>query len=301
MTVAKAYLIDASIYFFRHYFALPDNWHSTEGYATNGVQGYTNWLLTLLQKQQPRYVATAHDESLGTGFRHQLFPAYKANRALPDEALEFQLRASREVAEILGVAHFASHSHEADDIIGTLANLARSNRCEPVIISRDKDLTQLLQPGECMWDFGSSEANDRAHYEAKLGIGLPQMADYLALVGDPTDNIPGVPGIGPKTAVALLNHFADIDTLLANLDQLLNLPIRGASGIAQKLAPLEKQLQLTRQLTAIHCDAPLGVEESQFDRALQWQGVDHKRFEDFCHRMGLGRQLLMRAGRLNGT
>ncbi|MDM3872625.1 5'-3' exonuclease H3TH domain-containing protein [Porticoccus sp. W117] len=288
------YLIDASIYIFRSYFALPDNWHSEEGWPTNAVQGYASWLLTLLEKRQPQYLAAAHDESLGSGFRHQTYPDYKANRALPDEALEFQLNACRELADLLGIAHFASSSHEADDIIGTLAEQGRNEGFSPVILSRDKDLAQLLQPGELMWDFPNNEPKGLEQLQAEFGVQLSQLADYLALTGDAIDNIPGVPGIGPKTAAAILQSFASIDDIFANTDQLSALPIRGAASLADKLAPYKEQLQITRQLTTIRCDAPLEFDTQQ----LQWKGIDYPAFESFCQQIGLARQLLVRAAKL---
>ena len=294
----KLYLIDASIYIFRHYFALPDNWHSDEGWPTNAVQGYASWLLTLLQQQQPEYIAVANDESLGTGLRHQLYPEYKANRALPDEALAFQLRACGELNNLFGIPQFASDSHEADDIIGTLATYGRSQDLQPVIISRDKDLLQLLQAGEQMWDFPNGDAKGVEQLHEELGIQPSQMADYLALVGDTIDNIPGVPGIGPKTVSTLLQGYKDIDAIFTNMDQLASLPVRGAKSLANKLAPCQEQLQLTCKLTTIYCDAPLGFEAAEIGERLRWRGIDISEFEDFCQRMGLGRQLLSRAKKL---
>ncbi|MGS2722241.1 5'-3' exonuclease [Porticoccus sp. GXU_MW_L64] len=294
MSRTSLYLIDASIYIFRSYFALPDNWHSEQGWPSNAVQGYANWLLTLLQRQHPQYLVAAHDESLGTGFRHQLFPDYKANRALPDETLAFQLNACRELNDLLGITHLASHSHEADDIIGTLAEFGRQQGLRPIILSRDKDLAQLLQAGEQLWDFPSGDAKGVQQLEEGFGVRLSQLPDYLALVGDSIDNIPGVPGIGPKTAVALLQQFEDIEAIFTNLDTLATVPVRGAASLGGKLEHCKAQLQLTRQLTTIRCDAPLELEPDM----LNWRGIDYPAFAGFCQRMGLDKRLLIRAKKL---
>ena len=288
------YLVDASIYIFRSYFALPDNWHSDNGWPTSAVYGYTNWLLKLLEQQNPQYLAAAYDESLGSGFRHRLCPAYKANRELPDEALAFQLDACREVAQWLGIAAFASDEYEADDLLGTLAALCRSQGCRPVILSRDKDLAQLLQGGEMLWDFGSAEPRGVAELEAVFGVPLSRLADYLALIGDAVDNIPGVPGIGAKTAAAIFQRFTSVDELLGNLDNLAALPVRGAKTLAAKIEPYREQLLLARQLTEVCCNAPLATTPAQ----LQWQGVDLQGFAGFCNRMGLGDAVVRRAAAL---
>ena len=151
------YLIDASIYIFRHYFGLPDNWHSQDGYSTQAVYGYLKFLLSFIEEESPEYIAAAFDESLGNCFRNQIYPAYKANRVLPDEALAFQLNACVEVTGILGITGLASDTHEADDIIGTLAKRGRQmNGRQIIVVSRDKDLMQLVGANDVIWDFGQA-------------------------------------------------------------------------------------------------------------------------------------------------
>ena len=206
----QALLIDSPIYIFRSYFSLPENWHSLEPkFSTNAVYGFTGFLLDLLRRQQPEYIFCAFDESLGTGFRHQLCVDYKANRELPDDALAFQLNACRQLCRVLGVVEMASADFEADDLIGSMASVVRGNNVQPVIVSRDKDLMQLVEGQDLYWDFGKSSAKGQPELEAELDLGCGQMADYLALVGDTSDNIKGVPGIGSKTAKQLLSHFSD--------------------------------------------------------------------------------------------
>ena len=137
-------LIDASIYIFRYYFAMPDRWFSEKkGWSTAAVYGFTTFLIQLLQ-QQPLRIAACFDESLGSCFRNDIFPAYKSSRVLPDECLAFQLSACREVSELLGLACFSSDRYEADDLLASLyQDLKRSPRPIAVLTS-DKDLGQLL-------------------------------------------------------------------------------------------------------------------------------------------------------------
>ena len=196
-----------------------------------------------------------------------------------------------------GLPVFASAKYEADDIVGTLAQISRRVGLQPLILSRDKDLAQLLQNDEQMWDFGSAEPRSIAELEAAFGVPLTRLPDYLALVGDAIDSIPGVPGIGAKTAAAILQKYNNVTELLANLDSLAELPIRGAATLAGKIEPYREQLQMARQLTEICCQVPLAVEASQ----LRWQGVSGDDFADFCKRMGLGTRLIARAEALNKT
>lgn len=118
----QALLIDSSIYIFKSYFTLPEKWHADDtGYSTHALYGFANFLLELLKKQQPQFIFCAFDESLQTGFRHQLCPNYKINRELPDEALAFQLNACRQLCRVLGITEMASNQYEADDLLGAMA------------------------------------------------------------------------------------------------------------------------------------------------------------------------------------
>ncbi|MEZ5530055.1 MAG: 5'-3' exonuclease H3TH domain-containing protein [Porticoccaceae bacterium] len=290
--MAPLYLIDAYIYIFRPYFALPERWHSGEGYPTQAVYGYLGFLLNLLEQQQPDYIAAAFDESLGSCFRNDIYPDYKANRVLPDEGLAFQLKACAEVTHLLGIAGLASDSHEADDIIGTLACKGRADGHPVMVVSRDKDLAQLLRDGDSIWDFGQGEPRDRAEIKRQLGVWPEQLADYLALVGDPVDNIPGVPGVGPKTAAAMLSHFGTLDAVLAAGERLLELPVRGAASLEAKIMEHRDRIKIARRLTAIAEDAPVQA------GSLRRQAPALDELREFCRRMGFGEGYFKRAARL---
>ena len=288
----QALLIDSSIYIFRSYFALPENWHASESqYPTHAVYGFTGFLLDILRQKQPDYLFCAFDESLGSGFRHQLCADYKANRELPDDALAFQLNACRQLCRVLGISEMASNMFEADDLIGGVATKVREASAQPVIVSRDKDLTQLIQEGDLYWDFGKSQPKNQVELEAQLELGCGQMADYLALIGDSSDNIAGVPGVGAKTARQLLSHFPGVDAIVEHLDQLQDLPIRGAKKLADKLDTHRDQLFLSRQLATIVTD----IDEAPSLPEISWQGIYQDGFDIFCEEMGFGSAFAARA------
>ena len=279
----QALLIDSSIYIFKSYFSLPAKWHAEDSqHTTQAVYGFTNFLLDLLKKQQPTYIFCAFDESLKTGFRHQLCSNYKINRELPDEALAFQLNACRQLCRVLGITEMASNQYEADDLLGAMATEVRKAGIQPVIITRDKDLTQIIQEGDLYWDIGKSQPKDVTQLEQDLGVGCHQMADYLALVGDSSDSIAGVPGVGPKTARELLSWMPSVEHIINNSDQLGDLPIRGAAKLSDKIANNQQQLLLSRQLATIVTD----IDEIPSCDNIQWQGVYQDAFALFTDEMG---------------
>ena len=293
----QAYLIDSSIYIFRSYFTLPENWQALDsGHPTHAVYGFTAFLLDMLRSKNPEHLFCAFDESLRSGFRHQLCPDYKANRELPDEALAFQLNACRQLCRVLGVAEMASATYEADDLIGAVAKNTRLANGQPVVVTRDKDLMQLIETEDLFWDFGKAPPKTQRQVEKDLEIGCQQMADFLALTGDSSDNIAGVPGVGAKTAKQLLLHFPDIDAILDHLDQLQDLPIRGASKLADKIDSHREQLALARQLTTIYTD----IDEAPKLEQIAWQGINLDAFDLFCEEMGFAGKFHDRAKQLRG-
>ncbi|UVW34051.1 flap endonuclease [SAR92 clade bacterium H455] len=291
----QAYLIDSSIYIFRSYFTLPENWQALDsGHSTHAVYGFTAFLLDMLRNKNPEHLFCAFDESLRSGFRHQLCPDYKANRELPDEALAFQLNACRQLCRVLGVAEMASETYEADDLIGAVAKNTRLANAQPVVVTRDKDLMQLIEAEDLFWDFGKAAPKTQRQVERDLEIGCQQMADFLALTGDSSDNIAGVPGVGAKTAKQLLLHFPDIDAILDHLDQLQDLPIRGASKLADKIDNHREQLLLARQLTTIYTD----IKDAPSLEQIAWQGINLDAFDLFCEEMGFAGKFHDRAKQL---
>jgi len=249
------FLVDASVYIFRAWFSYPDDLLDADGRPANAVHGFATFLCQLLERARPRHIGVAFDESLASSFRNRIYPPYKANREPPPPALERQMKSCRRLAEAMGMANYASDIYEADDLIGSLAAQLRPHGFRTAIVSRDKDLSQLLVQGDLLWDF----ANDRkVHFEQvreRYGAEPGQIADLLALAGDAVDNIPGVPGIGRKSAEALLAAFGSLDGVYAHLDEVPGLSLRGAKRVQGLLAEHRDQAYLSRRLTEISLEA----------------------------------------------
>lgn len=288
------YLVDASVYIFRAWFSMPDSIRDPRGAPVQAVYGFTRFLAELLARERPRYIACAFDESLTSSFRNRMYPPYKANRDLPPAELEWQLKACQRAARALGVQTFASRRYEADDIIGTLASRFRTRARSITIVTRDKDLAQLVQSGDTFWDYASDERHDVASLQRKLGVHPRQVPELLGLAGDAVDNIPGVPGIGIKTAAALLQAFEDIDAIYANLERVAAMPIRGAKGVAARLASHHDMALLSRQLATVHCDVPLNVSLQQ----LRWEKPNARRIARLFNELGFGTVLREQVARL---
>lgn len=260
MTV-PVYLIDASIYIFQAHFSPQFQVWSRRSEDRSAFAGFARFLLRFLQVTSAQKLAVAFDESLFTGFRHQLYPDYKSNRVLPDDNLARQLKACVSLCQVLGIAAYGSRQYEADDIIGTLSASVRRQQTaaqtEPVVIvTRDKDLSQLLARDEdCVWDFNAGVRRHRQDIFARYGIWPEQFPCFLGLTGDSIDCIPGVPGIGPVAARHLLQHFADLDTLFPHLEMIPGLGFRGARRCRQLLEEHQEQALLSRQLaTIVSCE-----------------------------------------------
>ncbi len=254
------YLVDASVYVFRAYYSMPPDMRDREGRPVHALFGFARFLGDLIERAVPRYLAVAFDESLTRSFRNRIYPAYKANREAPPPDLAWQFGLCREFCELLGVRQFASADYEADDIMGTLAVRCRAAGLKATLVTRDKDLAQIVREGDVFWDYAG---NARFHYgeiAERFGVAPERFADYLALTGDSVDNVPGVPGIGPKTAAALLREFVSLEEIYDNLDALAGLGVRGASKLAARLALHRDAAYLARRLTAIACDMPLEFE-----------------------------------------
>lgn len=278
-------LIDASVYIFRAWHSLPDSLSTAAGEPANAVYGFGDFLAGLLAAARPRAVAVAFDESLETSFRNEIYPAYKGNRESAPPELKAQIAHCQTLAEALGAAVLVSSRYEADDLIGSL--LARA-RAPAAIVSSDKDLAQLLRPGDVLWDYARGVRYDPAGVRERFGVACGQMRDYLALAGDPVDNIPGVAGVGPKTAAFLLGVYADLDALYADLGGVASLTgLRGAAGIAARLEAGRDDAFMSRELATIVRDAPLPATADD----LTWRRPAAAAVEAWCDGLGLGGRL----------
>jgi 5'-3' exonuclease len=259
MRSGVVYYIDASYFIFRAYQSLPPDMVDGDGNSTHALYGFARFLSDLLEQIRPERIAIAFDKSLRseTSFRNAIYPAYKANRDAAPADLERQFGLCREFCRHMGLAEFASAEYEADDIIGTLAARSRAAGLRNVLVTRDKDLSQLIRDGDVFWDY---TGNTRYHYHdigPRFGAIPELIADFLALTGDSVDNIPGVPGVGKKTAAELFAVFGSLDELYANIDRVPSLKLRGAAAIAARLRVHKEAAYLARRLTGIVCDMPL--------------------------------------------
>ncbi|MEY3338777.1 MAG: hypothetical protein RL245_1769 [Pseudomonadota bacterium] len=288
------YLVDASVYVFRAYYSLPPDMLDREGNPVHALFGFARFLGDLLERAKPRYLAVAFDESLATSFRNRIDPAYKANRDPAPPDLKLQFERCREFCRHVGVADFGSGEYEADDIIGTLHTRFRAEGMPATVVTRDKDLAQLIREGDIYWNYTDNQRLTYREIEPHFGVVPERYADYLALTGDAVDNIRGVPGVGPKTAAALLRDFVSLEELYDNLDAVAQLPIRGAAKLPEKLARHREDAFLARRLTEIVRDMPLQVDRE----GLRPQRPDLDSLSAFFDRQNFGPTLRKQSERL---
>jgi 5'-3' exonuclease len=258
----RVYLIDASIYIFRAWFSVPDSMRGEDGSPINAAYGFCRFLTEFVERSNASHVAVAFDESLTTSFRNEVYPQYKMNRELPAQELKDQFKLCRRAAEAAGLYCVSSDRYEADDLIATLAHSMRDQGFKITVVSGDKDLAQVLHEGDFWWDFARDNMLDHSKVVEKFGVPPEAIQDYLGLCGDAVDNIPGVPGIGPKTASALLQRYSSMEELYENLDMIRHLQIRGAKTLAAKLSEHKEQAFLSKQLATVAYDAPIDTQAS---------------------------------------
>lgn len=290
------YLVDASLYVFRAWHSMPDSFQDAQGWPTNAVHGFARFVLELLERERPAHIAIAFDEALDSCFRHRLYPSYKANREPAPEALRRQFAHCKALCAALGLVVLADRDYEADDLIGSALHAGRGHALRGVIVSADKDLSQLLLEHDEQWDYARNQRWGAAGVKARHGVHAHQIADYLALCGDAVDNIPGVSGIGGKSAAVLLAHFGSLDAVLERIDEIPFLRLRGAAQMAARLREQRELALLFRQLTTIALDAPLAAATPGFARGA----ADADMLGGLCEALRFGpltrRRLLAAAG-----
>lgn len=281
MAKKPVYLIDSSIYVFKAWFVLPDTMINSDGDPANAVYGFADFLLNLLENEQPKHIACAFDESLSSSYRNEIYPEYKANRDPAPPELKQQFVYCRELVRAAGIAEFASPRYEADDIIATLSHHMRQHGFYNLIISGDKDLTQLIDEHDYWWEYSKDKRMDRKGVYKHFGVYPEQIADLLALAGDSVDNIPGVPGIGQKTAARLLNKFGSLDAVLTNIDKVSDMKFRGAKRAQTLLEEHQDLARLSRELTITQFDNELPDHHKDLVRKKGDRGALIELFEFF--------------------
>lgn len=288
------YLVDASIFIFRAWHTVPNTLTDADGNPVNAVHGFARFLGDLVERVRPRHIAVAFDESLAVSFRKQIYPAYKANREPAPLELRRQFALCRQICRALGIANFGSGEYEADDIIGTLATRMRKAGKNVVLVTRDKDLSQLVRPGDEYWDYIDERRYAYGDIAERFGVVPERMACFLAVMGDAVDNIPGVPGVGRKTASMLFRHFESLLHLYENLDGVLKLKLRNAGFVCGQLRDHRESALLARRLTEIACDMPLDATLESLER----RSPDLAALDEIYDAVGFGRLLRNQAERI---
>jgi len=256
---APLILVDGSSYLYRAFFASQQaDLRTAAGVPTGAIRLMTNMLRSLL-KQYPNSPVAVVFDAKGKSFRNDLYPEYKANRAAMPDELRAQIAPIHAIIRAMGLPLLVIDGVEADDVIGTLARQATEQQIEILISTGDKDMAQLVSPHVTLIDTMKGETTDRQGVIDRFGVPPELIIDYLALMGDSSDNIPGMAGVGPKTAVALLQGIGSINEVANNLDRVAALAFRGSKGFAEKFREQEAVVRLSYELATIKTDVELDV------------------------------------------
>jgi len=273
------YVVDAMNYIFRAYYSLPDTITSPDGLLTNAVLGYLRTLLRLINEHKPEYMAAAFERD--TSFRTSMFAAYKANRKQPPEDLEAQFEYCRRITQAIGVACMEVDNYEADDVIGTIASRMSAMDHRVVVVTGDKDMSQLVSGAVTVYDIGKQHWLDEAGVREKFGVSPAQIPDLLALHGDHIDNIPGVMGVGAKTARQILSVCGSIEDLTdTSLSERLR--FRGRDEILRRIRENMETVRVSRRLATICCEAPIEVSPE----VLRYRRADRRTLDPLCRELG---------------
>ena len=246
---SAVYLLDTSYFIFRSYHALP-GLTTAEGLPTNAVHGVASMFEKLLRTRKPGWIVAAFDSGRKT-FRNELYPAYKANRDEPDEELRVQFPLVARLVEAMGIRCVRRDNYEADDLLASMARVFSAQGQQVVIVTGDKDLMQCVGEGVTLYDAAKGLDVGEEQVMEKFGVPPTGVVDVLGLMGDSSDNIPGVRGVGPKTARVLMEHFGSMDEMYARLDEVKDLKLRGAASVHSKLEAGREAAELSRDLATV--------------------------------------------------
>jgi len=278
-----AHLIDGSVYIFRAYYSMPPM-QAPDGTPTNAAYGFANTLIKYCSDTAFTHAAVAFDYS-GTSFRNQTFPEYKAQRGEPPEDLVPQFELCTRVAHALGLRVYSKQDYEADDLLATAAEQVVAEGASARIVTSDKDLAQLVrEDGRVVfYDLARDELRDAAGVREKFGVDPDQIPDYLGLVGDSVDNLPGVPGVGPKGASAALQAFGQIEHISANPNDWAELGVRGVKRLASLIDTHRERALRTRELASVVREVP--DTDASLD-ALEYRGANRGAVQTLFEELG---------------
>jgi len=280
------YLLDGHVYIFRAYHSLPPM-QAPDGTPTQAVYGFANTLLKFLADPAVTHLGVCFDAGMQS-FRNEIEPGYKAQRGDPPADLEQQFPLCAEAARAIGLPVYERERFEADDVIATLAERLVEAGARVVVVTTDKDLSQLVREDGriSMLDLARELVLDADGVRDKFGVDPAQIPDYLGLVGDAVDNLPGVPGVGPKSAAAALAAFGRIEDVPADPEQWSQLEVRGAARLAARIEAHRERALLTKQLATVRRDVP-GLRAELRD--FEVRGAHPDTVDPFFERLGWGR------------
>jgi DNA polymerase-1 len=271
-------LIDGHSMAYRAYYALPtENFKTSSGQPTNAIYGFASMLINLIKEEKPSHIAVAFDVSRKT-FRTQLYSEYTPNRAVTPDEFRSQVSLVNELIDCFGVKHFEMEGFEADDIIATLAKSAEKDGFEVLICTGDRDSFQLVnQNTTVLYPKKGVTEMSRMTPDAvleKYGLTPKQYADFAALRGDPSDNLPSIPGVGEKTATKWISDYGDLEKLLANTKEI-------TGKVGESLRANTEAIKLNRQLTQLVDDLDLQVQIED----LKWLGINSNLMSNFFEKL----------------
>ena len=257
----RLFLIDGSSYIYRAFFAFPPAFNSA-GFPTNATYGFTSFMMKLLKRHRPENLAVVLDAGRQT-FRNQMFVDYKTNRRQAPVSLVLQLPHIRRVLDALNIVALQLQDYEADDLIGTLCARLCDQGCDLIVVSSDKDLMQLVTSKVSLFDNAKDRWIGPHEVIARFGVEPDRVPEVLGLMGDVVDNIPGVKGVGQKTAISLMQQFRDLEDLYGNLDQLQQTNVRGVARLREALQDGKETAFLSRDLATIKKNVPIQIDLEQ--------------------------------------
>jgi DNA polymerase-1 len=294
--MAKLMLLDGNSLTYRAFFALPTDMATASGQVTNAVFGFTSMLINLLKGHQPDAIAVAFDLPQPT-FRHELVADYKAGRSEAPDILRQQMGLVRQVVEALRIPILELPGFEADDVIATLATQARDRGDDVLVVTGDRDVYQLVEDPHVRVLYNVRGVSDYRNYDEagikeRTGVMPVDYPQYAALRGDPSDNLPGVPGVGEKTAAKLINEYGDLDGIFANLDKL-------TPKLRENLAAAEEQVRRNATATPLVRDAPISADVDDL-RMGGWDGDEVRKLFNFLEFRVLWDRLVEAVGEEGG-
>lgn len=288
------HVLDGTALLFRHYFG-KIKLTSPQDVEVGAVLGLCSSVARHMREHQPSHVAVVFDAGPKT-FRNELYPLYKANRGEPPEDLVPQFDLAIEAIRAMGLPVYLQVGWEADDLMATLARMALGWDMDCVIVASDKDLLQCVRPGVRVMNPRNGQLFDEAGVEAKLGVRPDQVVDYQAMVGDAVDNLPGVKGVGAKSAAQLLQELDSIEGIYADLEKVLYIGLRGAKGVQTKLLNAREQVELGRRMVRLVDDVPHPeLRALAGPEGWRWQGLRHDADQVFASMGFSGPLRMMRA------